>query len=152
MPATSHSNPQPLEMNGIVCENSIFSAKMTGVKRKELDPGLSFPVQNFIKDLQGEFTIIIIYQFVTRDTEKCSFSILTRLTYEHWNIWTFCRYKQTIRFIRVLVLSEMEGFHAFHQQLFLLEGLQGWRCSQFMVYSIWTVPIIWFKNSTVFTT
>ena len=32
----------------------IFSAKMTGVKRRELDPGLSFPLQNFIEDLPGE--------------------------------------------------------------------------------------------------
>ena len=40
--------------------------------------------------------------------EKCSFSILTRFTYEHWNIWTFCRYKRTIRFIRVFVFSESE--------------------------------------------
>ena len=92
----------------MVYEKSIFSAKMTGVKRKELDPGLSFPVQNFIKDLRGEVTIIIIYQFVSRNTEKCSFFMLTRLTYEHWNIWTFCRYKRTIRFIRVFVLSEIK--------------------------------------------
>ena len=69
--------------NGMWKGKDIFSAKMTGVKRRELDPGLSFPLQNFIEDLPGEFTIIIIYQFVTRDTEKCSFSILTRLTYEH---------------------------------------------------------------------
>ena len=28
---------------------------------------------------------------------------------------------------------------------------EGWWCSQFMVFIIWTVPIICFKNSTVFT-
>ena len=28
MPATSHSNPQPLEMNGMVYERSTFCAKM----------------------------------------------------------------------------------------------------------------------------
>ena len=87
--------------NGMWKGKNIFSAKMTGVKRRELDPGLSFPLQNFIEDLPGEFTIIIIYQFVTRDTEKCSFSILTRLTYD----------KRTIRFTRVFVLSEMAGVH-----------------------------------------
>ena len=90
----------------------IFSAKMTGVKRRELDPGLSFPLQNFIEDLPGEFTIIIIYQFVIRDIEKCSFSILTRLTYD----------KRTIRFTRVFVLSEIGGSTAFHQQLFFSRG------------------------------
>ena len=84
--------------NGMWKGKDIFSAKMTGVKRRELDPGLSFLL---IEDLPGEFTIIIIYQFVTWDTEKCSFSILTRLTYE----------KRTIRFTRVFVLSEMAGVH-----------------------------------------
>ena len=84
---------------------------------------------------------------MTRDTEKCSFSILTRLTYEHWNIWTFCRYKRTIRFIPVFVLSEMAGVHCISSTTSFARGpsVDGG------VHSIWTVPIIWFKNSTVFT-
>ena len=43
MPATSHSNPQPLEMDIMVYERSTFSAKTTGVKGKELDLGAELP-------------------------------------------------------------------------------------------------------------
>ena len=97
----------------------VFFLQKWYVKGKEWDLEAGLPR---IKLYWGPPGGVIVWQFVTRDTEKCSFSILTRLTYEHQNIWTFCRFKRTIRFIRVFALSETAGFRRIWSTTFFAGG------------------------------